>query len=101
MGRLDAFLDYIGALFGLRLGVCLGLSSEAEKMRTSAAKSLFLGTCMTKNGKRVSKVAAFNAVNVNRKVSEKHCFRIEKTLNAMSALARFAALTALVRSPGH
>ena len=70
----------VGALFGLRLGVCLGVSREAEKVRTSAAESLFLGTCMTKNGKRVSKVAAFNVVKVNRKVSEKQCFRNETAL---------------------
>ena len=65
LGLVEALVEaLVGALSGLRLGVCLGVASEAEKMRTSAAKSLFLGTCMTKNGKRVSKVAAFNAVEV-------------------------------------
>ena len=44
LGLVEAL---VGALSGLRLGVCLGVPSEAEKVRTSAAESLFLETCLS------------------------------------------------------
>ena len=81
LGLVEALVEaLVGALSGLRLGVCLGVPSEAEKVRTSAAESLFFGTCMTKNGKRVSKVAVFSAMEFNGKPSRKQCFRNETSL---------------------